>query len=377
MLLLGCYVGVYAAALRRSRLCPLLSAFVPPKFGLLFCLLCSSIYAFLHIEHIRAQITMQPMRQYHQVYLLLFPVISLLLPIRPLTLHLLPLLNLPLLNLPDPPHPLPTTHILPPSPSHSGSLGVFHNPAVSSTLTLTASEKTPASPPSPPPSPPHTPLIPPHKHLKPNPRTRRKNNLTRHLHNPTRLLIPPNLQPRGPRRPRLEIRFELRDAVEPCAHAAGDVDAVRGRRGGDVERVGPVHEGCAQGDGRGVLDAKVQVGGVREDAVPRGRVGDGVADDLADFEGAGLLEEEHREGLGGVRARVIAGGSLVEGSVGCVGWWVSGLFRMERWSLCGDLYQKPTLGFFKLLGVLQALEVLKLVCRRPAFHPNAEHVLTL
>lgn len=50
---------------------------------------------------------------------------------------------------------------------------------------------------------------------------------------------------------------------------------------------------------------------MREDAVAGRGVGDGVADDLADFEGAGLLEEEHREacvgyaGLGGVGARII------------------------------------------------------------------------
>lgn len=37
---------------------------------------------------------------------------------------------------------------------------------------------------------------------------------------------------------------------------------------------------------------------MREDAVAGWGVGDGVADDLADFEGAGLLEEEHREAMG-------------------------------------------------------------------------------
>lgn len=51
--------------------------------------------------------------------------------------------------------------------------------------------------------------------------------------------------------------------------------------------------GGAQGNGRGILDLEVQVGGRGEDAVVAGGVSQGVADDLADLDGAGLVNEQH------------------------------------------------------------------------------------
>lgn len=56
-------------------------------------------------------------------------------------------------------------------------------------------------------------------------------------------------------------------------------------------------EGCAERDGSCVFDAQVEGGGRGKDAVVCGRVGDCVADDFADFEGAGLVEEEHDGGF--------------------------------------------------------------------------------
>ncbi|KFX95981.1 hypothetical protein O988_05537 [Pseudogymnoascus sp. VKM F-3808] len=109
-----------------------------------------------------------------------------------------------------------------------------------------------------------------------------------------------------------------------------------------------MHERRAQGDGRGVLDAQVEVGRVRKDAVARGGVGDGVADDLADFEVAGLLEEEHREDMRSVMRvwEVLGRGSLLVGA-----WWrglvrglaVSRVFRLEGSSSCGALSREPAL----------------------------------
>lgn len=107
---------------------------------------------------------------------------------------------------------------------------------------------------------------------------------------------------------------------------------MRGWRGRDVESIGPVHERRAQRDGGGVLDAQVKVCGVRENAVAAGGVGDGVADDLADFDGAGLLEKEHRDGLGRLCRFGRCSGEdhcwrELDGGVLCLGWWFRGYFE--------------------------------------------------
>lgn len=62
---------------------------------------------------------------------------------------------------------------------------------------------------------------------------------------------------------------------------------------GCVECVGTVDEGCAQGDGRAVLDLEVQACWGGENPVVCRSVGDCVADYFADFDAACLVEEQH------------------------------------------------------------------------------------
>lgn len=63
--------------------------------------------------------------------------------------------------------------------------------------------------------------------------------------------------------------------------------------GGDVERVGAVEIGGAERDGRGVFHFDVEMGGGGQDAVGAWGVGYCVADDFADVDAAGLVDEEH------------------------------------------------------------------------------------
>ncbi len=62
---------------------------------------------------------------------------------------------------------------------------------------------------------------------------------------------------------------------------------------GRIQCVRAVYEGSPEGDRGRVLDAEVEGGRRREDTVVCWSIGDVVADNFADFEGAGLVEEEH------------------------------------------------------------------------------------
>lgn len=60
------------------------------------------------------------------------------------------------------------------------------------------------------------------------------------------------------------------------------------------QSIGTMHKGSAEGNRRGVSDADVEPLWRGQDAVLRRGVGDCVPDDLADLDGADLMEEQHR-----------------------------------------------------------------------------------
>ena len=68
------------------------------------------------------------------------------------------------------------------------------------------------------------------------------------------------------------------------------------RCGRSIEGIGTVDECSAERDGGCVFDSEVEQGGRGEDAVVCWGIGYCVADDFADFKGAGLVEEEHGVG---------------------------------------------------------------------------------
>lgn len=110
-----------------------------------------------------------------------------------------------------------------------------------------------------------------------------------------------------PRAGGLDHGLELGHAI-----AAGALELLVGVEGGGVggggERVGPVDEGAAEYEGRGVADAQVEALGRREDAVPRGDVGDCVADDFTDLDVADLVDEQHGRGRAGTGPSDRSGG---------------------------------------------------------------------
>lgn len=86
----------------------------------------------------------------------------------------------------------------------------------------------------------------------------------------------------------LELWLELRHAIAPWV-LEFDIWVEVGGICRDMQSIGPMYEGCAERDRRGVSDPEMKVFGRWEDAIAGRIVGDGVADDLANLDATDLM----------------------------------------------------------------------------------------